>query len=60
MSLEIDVEQRMGEYVEDQEVPDVAAPFQDYSEEYFPQGEVNGAFIVTGHPGIGKSSRSSL
>ena len=59
MSLEIDTEQRLGEYVEDPGVPDVA-PFQDYPEEYFPQGEVNGAFIVTGHPGIGKFSHSWL
>jgi len=50
----------MGEYVEDQEVSDVAASFQDYSEENFLQGEVNGAFIVTDHADIGKFSHSSL
>lgn len=58
LSLEIDTKQRMGEDVEDQEVPDGVAPSQDYPEEYFPPGVVNGAFIVTGHPGIGEFSYS--
>ena len=54
LSLELDTERRMGEYIGDQEILGVAPPFEDYPEQYFPQGRVNGAFIITGHPGIGK------